>query len=147
MNTRHATGIWRPIVMSLLFIVGAMSLMSCGSDDEPKAEVIDYYVSVEEAFLVNGLTDHTDRYYDPIKRMTEAIRKAYPSPNAKGDDDGVIAACDEERMTYVSMYDGGAEHLTCLFHLVRVVKRGDVVRESLTLKTYYYDINATEIVE
>lgn len=147
MIKKHATRAWQLMLLAVLFIGMGVTFTACGDDDEPKTEVIDYYVSVEEAFLVNGLTDHTDRYYDPVKRMTEAIRKAYPTPNAKGDDDGVIAACDNERMTYISMYDGGAEHLTCLMHLVRVVKRGDVVRESMTLKTYYYDINAAEIVE
>ena len=45
------------------------------------------------------------------------------------------------------MYIGGSEHLTCLMHLMRVVKRGDIVRQSETLKTYYYDINAAEIEE
>lgn len=147
MNIRLGASIWRSMVMSLLFIFGAMSLTSCGSDDEPKTDVIDYYINVEEAFLVDGLTDHTDRYYDPIKRMTEAIRKAYPTPNAKGDDEAVIQACDNERVTYTEMYEGGSEHLTCLFHLVRVVKRNGIVRQSDILKTYYYDINSTEIVE
>jgi len=147
MSMKRTTCSWRHLVMSLLLIVvGVTALTSCG-DDEPKGEVIDYYVDVEGEFLVDGLTDHTDRYYNPVKRMRDAIRQAYPTPNANGDDDGVVKACDAEHATYVNMYIGGSEHLTCLMHLMRVVKRGDIVKQSETLKTYIYDINAAVIVE
>lgn len=147
MTRKHATKAWQLMLLAMLFIGTAVTFSACGDDDEPKTEVIDYYMSVENEFLVNGMTDHTDRYFDPVKRMTEAIRQAYPTPNAKGDDEAVIKACDNEHTTFVHMYIGGSEHLTCLMHLMRVVKRGDIVRQSETLKTYYYDINAAEIEE
>ena len=39
------------------------------------------------------------------------------------------------------MYTGGEEHFTCLFHLVKAVKKGDIVAGNEVLKTYSYDIN------
>lgn len=146
MSGKHLLNPWRLMLLSLFFIGAAVAFTSCG-DDEPTNEVIDYYVNVEEEFLVDGSTLHTDRYYNPVKRMQEAIRKAYPTPNAVGDDDAVIAACDKEHGEYVSLYDGGSEHMTCLMHVVKVFKRGGIVKQSETLMTYVYDINSTEIVE
>ena len=46
------------LVISCLLFGG---LSSCGSD-EPEGESIDYYMEVEEEFLVNGATNYTDRY-------------------------------------------------------------------------------------
>ena len=103
---------------------------------------MDYYVSVEEQFLINGSTDKTDRYENPVTRMRNAIRKAYPEANLNGNDEAVLAACDKEYETYVEMYRGYGDHFTCLFHIVRAVKKGDQVKENLTLKTYVYDINS-----
>ncbi len=106
--------------------------------------VIDYYVEVEEEFLVDGAVDHTDRYYNPKTLMTEALRTAYPTPDATGNDIAVIQACDELYQRYCSMYDGKAEHLTCLLHLIKVVKKGDIVQQSEMLRTYMFDINPIE---
>jgi hypothetical protein len=146
MAQRHANKVSQLILLALLFIGSCVAFTACGND-EPDTEVIDYYINVEGEFLVDGMTNHTDRYYDPVKRMRDAIRQAYPTPNAQGADDAVVKACDAEHTTFVNMYIGGSEHLTCLMHLMRVIKRGDVVRQSETLKTYVYDINADQIVE
>lgn len=127
----------------LLMIGTIVTLSSCG-DDEPKSMVIDYYVEVEEEFLVDGAVDHTDRYYNPKTLMTEALRTAYPTPDATGNDIAVIQACDELYQRYCSMYDGKAEHLTCLLHLIKVVKKGDIVQQSEMLRTYMFDINPIE---
>lgn len=125
----------------MLLLMGTiMTLSSCG-DDEPKSTVVDYYVDVEEEFLVDGAVDHTDRYYNPKTLMMEAIRTAYPTPDATGKDEAVIQACDELYERYYSMYDGKAEHLTCLLHLTKVYKKGDIVKQSEALKTYTFDIN------
>ena len=118
-------------------------LSSCGKDDEPTSS-IDYYIEVEEQFLVNGAVDHTDRYYSPVTLMKEAIRNAYPEPNDIGDDEAVIRACDELQQRYISMYMNKGEHLTCLMHLVRAHKSGDIVKQSERLKTYNIDINPPE---
>lgn len=130
---------WQMLVLAILFIGSTMTLTSCG-DDDPMSTV-DYYLNVEEEFLIDGKTDHTDRYYNPVIRMREAISKAYPNPDNKGNDEAVIAACDKEYETYVEMYTGGEEHFTCLFHLVKAVKKGDIVAGNEVLKTYSYDIN------
>ncbi len=147
MDIKPKLSFWRLMLLSILFIGAAISFTSCGDDDEPSSEVIDYYVNVEEEFLVDGSSDHTNRYNDPVKRMQQAIRNAYPTPNAKGDDNAVIAACDKEHGEYINMYIGGSEHMTCLIHIEKVVKKGQVVKQSETLMTYVYDINSTEVVE
>ena len=51
-------------MISLLFVSAALAFTSCG-DDEPKDSVIDYYVSVEAEFLVDGSTLHVNQFYDP----------------------------------------------------------------------------------
>ena len=146
MSRKHLLNPWRLMLLSLFFIVAAATFSSCG-DAEPSAEVIDYYVNVEEQFLVDGSTLHTDRYFNPVKRMQDAIRKAYPTPNAVGADDAVIAACDKEHGEYISMYAGQSQHMTCLMNVVKVLKRGGIVKQSETLMTYVYDINSTYIVD
>lgn len=133
---------WHLIAITLVLAGTMFTMTSCG-DDEPKSMVVDYYVSVEEQFLVNGSTDKTDRYESPVTRMRNAIRKVYPEPNHDGNDEAVLAACDKEYETYVEMYRGISDHFTCLFHIVRAVKKGDVVKENVTLQTYVYDINST----
>ena len=77
---------------------------------------------------------------DPDK-IKAAIKAAYPEPDKTGNDDAVIEACSKEYETYQGLYIGGKEHLTCLFHLVRATKKGDIVKTNETLKTYVYDIN------
>lgn len=146
MNVKHLLNPWRLMLLSLFFVGTAVAFTSCG-DDEPTTEVIDYYVNVEEEFLVDGSTLHTDRYFNPVKRMQDAIRKVYPTPNAVGADDAIIAACDKEHGEYISMYAGQSQHMTCLLHVVKVLKRGGIVKQSETLMTYVYDINSTYIVE
>ena len=135
--------------MVALLVIAAFTLISCGDDDEPKGTVIDYYINVEEEFLVNGVNNASGRFLNPVTRMREAIRKVYPTPDANGADMEVLAACEKEQMDYIEMYTGMPEHLTCLFHLVRVVKKGTRVTLSENLKTYVYDINpkATDVEE
>jgi hypothetical protein len=59
----------------------------------------------------------------------------------------VLAACEKEQVDYIQMYTGLREHLTCMFHLMRVVKDGTRVKLSEKLETYVYDINpkATDV--
>ena len=82
---KHHLKQWRGLLFSLLLVGAMSSLTSCGND-EPSATTIDYYLEVEEEFLVNGSSDLAEHYYNPIKRMREAIRKVYPVPNAEGND-------------------------------------------------------------
>ena len=131
---------WRGLLFSLMFLGFIATFTSCGND-EPKSEVIDYYLNIEEEFLVDGSTSHTDRYYNPITRMKAVIKAAYPKPDKTGNDDAVIEACNKEYEAYQGLYVGGKEHLTCMFHLVRATKKGDIVKTNETLKTYVYDIN------
>ena len=132
------------LLLPLLLLALTATLTACGSDDEPKGNTIDDYLEVEEEFLVDGMVDHTDRYYSPIVLMKEAIRTAYPKPDATGKDDAVILACDNLYQRYLQMYTGKAEHLTCLVHLVRTTMNGDIVKQSERLKTYNFDINPPE---
>ena len=144
---RHSSKLWRGLLFSLLLVAVTVSVTSCG-DDEPQSNVVDYYLNVEEEFLINGSTAHTDRYYSPVTRMREAIKKAYPNPDNQGLDDAVIAACDKEYETYNEMYTSeGGEHFTCLFHLVRAIMVNGIVKQSETLKTYTYNINPPDIQE
>ena len=142
MNYLHNLKRWRGLLFSLLILGAATTFLTSCGDDEPSGTVIDYYLDIEEAFLINGSTGHTDRYDSPIVRMQNAIRKAYPNPDKNGNDEAVVAACDKEYETYVAMYTSeGGEHFTCLFHLVRATKRGTIVVQNKELKTYVYDIN------
>ena len=140
---KHLLSHWRGLLFSLMVFGTITTLTSCGND-EPESTVIDYYVSIEKEFLVNGSTSRTDRFENPITRMRTAIATAYPTPNTQGDDDAVIAACDKEYETYLSLYTGGKDHFTCLFHLVRATKKDGIVKSNETLKTYWYDINPVE---
>ena len=143
-DMKHHFNLCRMLLLSLAFITTAAMFTSCGNEDEPSTLTIDYYVEVEEEFLVDGSIDHTDRYYSPITLMKEVIRNAYPKPNATGDDDAVIKACDELYLRYINMYQNKGEHLTCLVHLVRASKSGDIVKQSDRLKSYNFDINPPE---
>lgn len=127
----------RTLLMMLAIIA---TLTSCSKDDEPDT-AIGYYIEVEEGFLVNGAEDHTDRYYSPIAMMKEVIQTAYPKNTASGDDDAVILACDKLYQRYNEMYNGKAEHLTCLLHLVRANLSGEIVKKSERIRTYNFDIN------
>jgi hypothetical protein len=133
----------RGLLFSLLLVAYTAVFTSCGKD-EPSSTVIDYYLDIEEEFLINGSTNLTDRYYSPITRMRDAIRKTYPTPDNKGNDEAVVAACDKEYEEYYQMYIGEGHHFTSLFHLVRVIKTNGIVKQSETLRTFVYDINPVE---
>ena len=139
---KHLFRHWRGLLFSLMVLGAISTLTSCGND-EPQPLIVNYYIKVENEFLVNGSTDRTDRYLDPIARMKTAISTVYPVPNTKGNDEEVIAACDKEYETYLSFYNGVGEkeHLTCLFHLVRATMSNDIIKSNETLKTYNYNIN------
>lgn len=128
--------------LSLVLLGG---LTSCGND-EPKGESIDYYIEVEEEFLVNGAVNKTDRYkeHNPKTMMMEAIRKVYSKPDKVGNDAAVVQACDEVYTRFYEMYTGNDDHLTCIFHLIKARKVGDIVRGSELLKTYEFDVNPIE---
>lgn len=129
-----------------MMMTGTLCILTSCGDDEPANGLIDYYVEVEEQFLVNGSTDGTSRYDNPINLMKEAIQKAYPTKTGQGDDEGVIAACDKAYEDYVNTYEGDLrdENLTALVHLKRVVRRKGIIRESENLKSYQFNINYHE---
>ena len=142
---KHTFKPWH-LLSLVLFAMGiAFTMSSCG-DDEPSGTVIDYYLKVEEEFLVNGSSDNVGRYYNPKTRMMDAIRSVYPKANAQGADEIVLEVCEKEYAEYCEMYtDAGAkEHLTCMFCLMRVVKKGSKIKQSETLRRFIYDINPTE---
>lgn len=137
----HLLCSWKSLMLMVALTVMSLSFTACG-DDEPDGATIDYYLEIEEEFLVNGLEDHTDRYYSPITLMKEAIREVYPTPTVNGDDTAVIRACDELYLRYLEMYTNRTEeHLTCLIHLVRANKQGSIVKQTERLRTYSFDIN------
>lgn len=138
---KHLSKLWQALPLVVLLVVAAVPLTSCGGDDEPKGTVIDYYINVEEELLVNGVSNSTGRFLNPVTRMREAIRSVYPTADAQGNDMAVLVACEKEQMDYIEMYTGLPEHLTCMFHLMRVVKEGTRIIQSDKLKTYVYDIN------
>ena len=137
---KHLSKPWRVLMISLLFVSAVFALTSCG-DDEPKDAVIDYYVSVEAEFLVDGSTLHVNQFYDPKTRMMDAIRKVYPTPTKSGNDAAVLEACNHEYQTYKEMYEGLPDHLTCIFTVKKATKVGDIVKHSEPLAYYVYDIN------
>ena len=139
----------RALMLALLFVGAVVTFTSCDDNDEPAKQVVDYYLNVEEQFLVDGSAELADRYYSPTTRMMEAIRKVYPAADTQGKDEAVLEACNKEYDEYCKMYTGYGKHFTCLFHLVRAVKVSGIVKQSETLNTYIYDINpgATDITE
>ena len=136
------------MLCSIMAVAAMLTTTSCG-DDEPTANVIDYYIEVEEEFLINSSSDLIDRYYSPIDLMREAIRATYPEPNAQGNDEAVIAACEEVYQAYYRVYGSGQyeDHLTCTMHLVRAQLEGKIVRQSERIRTYVIDVNPAEIEE
>ena len=140
---KHTFKPWRLLPLVLFVVCMAFTMTSCG-DDEPSEIVIDYYLKVEEAFLVDGSSSGVERFYNPKDRMMAAIRSVYPTPNSQGADADVFAACEKEYHDYIVMYAGmgNKEHLTCIFDLVRIVKSGSRILESFTLRKYVYDINS-----
>ncbi len=125
------------LVFSCL-LMGVLS--SCGSD-EPELLTVDYYIEVEESFLVNGNANFPDGYIDPVTTMRETIRKAYPKADNVGNDQAVVRACDEAYEKFYKDYTSGGDHLTCLMHLIKTRNEGIIVRESVRLKTYNIDVN------
>ena len=75
MKNRFST-VLRMLALSLLLASPLVMLTSCG-DDEPKSMVIDYYLNVEEGFLVNGSIDQTAKYY---KLIPSPMRKVMTRP-------------------------------------------------------------------
>ena len=128
------------LLMVMLMALVSIGVASCG-DDEPKDSVIDYYVSVEAEFLVDGSTLHVNQFYDPKTRMMDAIRKVYPTPTKSGNDAAVLEACNHEYQTYKEMYEGLPDHLTCILTVKKATKVGDIVKHSEPLAYYVYDIN------
>ena len=61
-------------MLSLMVFAAFATLSSCGND-EPDNSVIDYYLRIEEEFLVDGSTSHTDRYFNPVTRMKSAMTR------------------------------------------------------------------------
>ena len=132
------------MALAVLAITAMLAFTSCGDDDE--SNVIDYYIEVEEQFLVEGSQTGTSRYDDPRVLLQNAIKKAYPSLTEKGNDEAVIAACDKVYNDYVNLYEGDPrdENLTALLHLKKVNKRDGIIRENEYLKTYQFNINDHE---
>lgn len=145
-NIKFYHGAWRFLLCSIMAVAAMLTTTSCG-DDEPTANVIDYYIEVEEEFLINSSSDLPDRYYSPIDMMREAIRATYPEPNAQGNDEAVIDACDALYHRYYEMYTGREDHLTCKLHLVRATMEGKIVKQSERIRTYVFDVNPYEIEE
>ena len=140
---------WRLLLLAIIVVSGLGVFTSCGDDDD-KTNAIDYYFEVEEQFLVNGSKDRTTMYQNPIPLMQDAIKKAYPTPNPQGNDQAVLAACDQAYKDYVSLYeDLNDDNLTALIHLKRAVRINGLIKESVNLKTYHFIINPheEEIVE
>lgn len=132
----------RRFLLCAVMLAGALMLAtSCGDDDEPKELTINYYMDVEERFLINGTSDLINRYFSPVDMMEEAIRNVYPKPDIQGNDEAVIAACDEKYQEFYSMYSGREDHLTCTMHLMRARMEGKIVKHSEMLKTYVIDVN------
>lgn len=136
------SNVWLVLALSCLLLGG---LSSCGSD-EPEGKSIDYYMEIEEEFLVNGTSNYADRYkeHNPKTMMMEAVRNVYPKPDNVGNDDAVVMACDGVYARFCEMYSGNNDHLTCLMHLVKAHKEGGIVRQSERLKTYSFDVNPIE---
>ena len=133
------------MLLTLVIAASLYGLASCGND-EPDAGAIDYYIEVEEQFLVNGSLDGVSRYDNPITLMNAAIQRAYPTKTQQGADQEVIAACDKAYEDFVALYEGDLrdENLTALVNLKRVVRRGGTIRENETLKAYLFNVNYHE---
>ena len=136
----------RRFLLCAVMLAGALMLATSCGDDEPKEMTINYYMDVEERFLINSTSDLINRYYNPVDLMEEAIRSVYPKPDTQGNDEAVIAACDKSYQNYYDMYTGREDHLTCTMHLIRAKMEGKIVKHSEMLKTYVVDVNP-EIVE
>ncbi len=141
---KHTFKPWHLLPLVLLVIGIAFTMTSCG-DDEPSGTVIDYYLKVEEGFLVDGSAEKAKSFVSPVDRMREVIRSVYPTPNAQGADEAVLAACEQEYAQYCSTYAGlsGNAQITCIFDLMRVVKKGSQIQQSETLRKFVYAINST----
>lgn len=137
----------RRFLLCAVMMASALLLATSCGDDEPKDMSINYYINVEEEFLINGSKDLINRYYNPRDMMLEVIHAAYPVADTKGNDEAVIAACDELYHRYYEMYTGREDHLTCKLHLMRGRFEGTIVKQSETLRTYVFDVNPYDIEE
>ena len=129
------------LVLSCL-LMGTLS--SCGSD-EPESTTVIYYLDVKAVFLVNGSSNYADGYKNPITLMNESIRKVYPTPDAVGNDEAVIAACDEVYAMVCNDYAVSGDHLTCEMDLTKANKTGTILRDHEVLKNYTIDVNPIEV--
>lgn len=130
------------LLAAVMLLACATALLNACGSDEPDSYSVQYFMGVENEFLVNGATRENNPYYDPSSLMKEAIQRVYPTPTEAGADDAVIAACDKCYADYVTMYTGYPDHLTCTITLNKAtVDQKGIVHGSSTLRTYNFNIN------
>jgi len=120
----------------------AMTLTACGSD-EPDSNNIDYYIRVDNPFMVNNSEELAARYTSPAEELKAAIRKVYPTPDSEGADEVVMAACSQAQQDYIAMYAGYTGHFTCTLSLLRVRLQNGIIKQNEVLATYEFNINNT----
>ena len=126
----------RVLLLSLMCTFAVSVFTSCENYNEPD-EWIAYYVSIDSRVPMQGTPYvQNDQMCTVTKLMKDAILEAYPVQNIVGDDAAVMKACDEAYRNYRIFYPAGKQDTQCVLKIYRVRVEDDIMRQSVSLKTY-----------
>lgn len=135
------------LFMVLLSLVAVQALcVSCSSEDEPDGSLVDYYLALESSDII-GLSEEDlngslrppqeQSAYVTYLRMKKALRDAYPTASANGNDGRVIAVCDSCFRESIFYYEPGRD-IICTVRLMRTTQSGKHIIKSRQLTSYKF---------
>jgi hypothetical protein len=136
-----------PLRLPLLALLLAGMLLAACSSDEPDY-MVGYYMDINSQVRLSladadenqGTTPDmvVDVLSNTVRRMRQALRDAYPQDTRSGNDAAVLTAVDNIYRDYKLSYASKEGNTVCVINLYRTKKEGEVVKESMPLKTYHF---------
>lgn len=154
-NNKSLRNLRLPLMVITLLITMALSLTSCGSEDEP-AMLVGYYMDIKSEVTYKASEDDEEQgtmsnddgiyvLYTTIMNMKAALREAYPANDYVGNDAAVIAALDQIYQNYKKMYSHLERQNICVVKLYRTKMDGTIVKGSRALKAYHFGALPAEL--
>ena len=144
MKTRHPL----PVLMGLMMLLWATAIVSCGTD-EPDY-LVDYYLHIQSQVKLNLTEDDESQgtsstmpssvLSTTIVKMRNTLKDTYPAPTLKGDDPGVLTACDNIYRNYKTAYHRYERNTVCTVILYKIWLDDEVVVRSKCLTTYHFGV-------
>mgnify|MGYP006916043003 CR=1 FL=1 len=131
----------RRLAMMLLAAMMLCSLGGCTSEDEPESG-IDYYLGIQTKYYIYRIpgaippAPQEDMIGFLTSKMKIRIREVYPKRGLVGNDNAVLAACDEIYREYREI--GYKTETKCVAVLYRADMSGTIVKRSTPIKRYSF---------